>query len=70
MTSLICAVASGIGPTFAPECTRDNPQKGVVYRDLKAPCPTVQWGITYASRILGEVQEAFLDVARDLYRRG
>jgi len=68
LNSMICAVAAGIGLSFAPECARDNPQKGVVYRNLKPPCPTVEWGIVYASRPLGEAQQAFLSVARNLYR--
>jgi len=27
------------------------PRRGVIFRNLKPPCPTVEWGIIYASRI-------------------
>jgi DNA-binding transcriptional LysR family regulator len=68
LNSLICAVAAGVGVTFVPDCARDNPQKGVVFRSLRPPRPTVKWGIVYKQKNLGGAQEAFLKVVRDVFQ--
>ena len=67
LNSLICAVAAGVGVSLVPECARDNPQKGVVYRNLTPPRPTVEWGIVYLARNLGGAQKAFLQVVRRVF---
>lgn len=68
LNSMVSAVAAGIGVTLVPDCSRDNPQKGVVYRKLQPPRPTVTWGVVYKQRELGGAQAAFLSVVREVYK--
>jgi len=68
LNSMICAVAAGVGVTFVPDSARDNPQKGVVFRSLRPPRPTVEWGIVYKQKDLGGAEVAFLGVVRDAFK--
>lgn len=67
LSSVICTVAAGVAVCLVPESARDNPQKGVVYRTLRSPRPTFDWGIVYRPREIGGALEAFLQVVRTTY---
>jgi DNA-binding transcriptional LysR family regulator len=68
LNSLVCAAASGIGIALVPECSRDNKQIGVVYRNLRSPRPKVEWGVVYRPKNLAGAQEAFLKVVREVFQ--
>lgn len=65
--AILSAVAAGIGTALLPESMEDLSLKGVVYRRLLPPAPTIKWVLAYKHGRIGGAQAAFLEVARELY---
>ena len=60
-------VAAGIGVALVPESMEDLRFKGVAYRRLSRPVPTVDMGVARLAEEMTPLQESFLKVLRDLY---
>lgn len=65
--AMLSAVAAGIGVTLIPDGMRDIRQKGVVYRRIPPPVPTIGWALAFRKGPMDAAQEAFLDVVRSVY---
>lgn len=65
---IVSAVAAGIGSALLPDSLRDIRWKGVTYRSLTGPGPSLEWAAACPRGPISRIQESFLEVIRSLYR--
>lgn len=66
-TSMLAAVAGGIGATILPDCMRDATPKGVVFRRVAGRRPSFEWALMYRRGVKTGVEAAFLRIVHELY---
>lgn len=69
MQTTVGLVAGGIGVALVPASLQNLNRKGVVYKELQAPKPTVEMGVVWRRDDAGPVLTSFLAVVDEVSRR-